>query len=394
MEPVRLGVVGLGRAFTLMLGSFRADRRIRLAACTDPRPEARARFAAEFGAAAHADLEGLCADPAVEAVYIASPHEFHAAQAIMAARAGKHVLVEKPMALTMADCLAMAQAAREAGVFMIIGHSHSFDAPIRAARAAIASGRYGALRMVQGLYYTDFLYRPRRPEELDTTKGGGAVFNQAPHQIDIVRLLGGGHLATVRAMTGAWDRARPTEGAYAALLRFADGAFASLTYSGYAHFDGDALMGAITESGRPKPAGRPFTARAALRAAGPEQERALRTARGFGPQAAPEAAETPDSRWHEHFGLVIASCDGADIQPLPDRLRIFTDDAILEEPLPRPDIPRREVLDELVAAVRHGIAPPHDATWGAATMEACFAILESARAGTDIALHHQVGWPA
>ena len=84
----------------------------------------------------------------------------------------------------------MIAAARNARVHLIVGHSHSFDAPILRTRDLIASGAYGAVRMIHALNYTDFLYRPRRPEELDTTQGGGAVFNQAAHQADIVRLIG------------------------------------------------------------------------------------------------------------------------------------------------------------------------------------------------------------
>ena len=86
-DPVRLGVIGLGRAFTLMLPSFLADPRIRLVAACDPRPEARARFTAEFAGPAYEDPEALCRDGAVEAVYIASPHQHHAAQTIAAATA-------------------------------------------------------------------------------------------------------------------------------------------------------------------------------------------------------------------------------------------------------------------------------------------------------------------
>ena len=70
------------------------------------------------------------------------------------------------------------------------------------------------------LNFTDFLYRPRRPEELATASGGGVVFSQAAHQVDIVRLLAGGHAQSVRAMAGAWDARRATEGAYAALIAF------------------------------------------------------------------------------------------------------------------------------------------------------------------------------
>ena len=139
-----------------------------------------------------------------------------------------------------------------AGVHLVVGHSHSFDAPIPRLRALVESGAFGAVRMINAINYTDYLYRPRRPEELDTAQGGGAVFNQAAHQVDIVRLIGGGRVTSVRAATGAWDAARPTEGAYAALLTFADGAFASLTYNGYGHFDSDELQGWIGEMGQQK----------------------------------------------------------------------------------------------------------------------------------------------
>src|SRR6185295_11064202 len=152
--------------------------------------------------------------------YVATPHQYHARHAMLAAKHGKHLLIEKPMALTLAECAAMIEAARQAGVRLIVGHSHSFDAPIARAHALIESGAFGAVRMIHAANYTDYLYRLRRPEELDTALGGGAVFNQAAHQVDIVRLLGGGWVKSVRAITGAWDRDRPAEGAYAALLKF------------------------------------------------------------------------------------------------------------------------------------------------------------------------------
>ncbi|HEY0300383.1 MAG TPA: Gfo/Idh/MocA family oxidoreductase, partial [Rhizomicrobium sp.] len=230
---LRLGVIGLGRAFGLMLPTFSGDRRVSLVAATDTREAARRQFAADFGGRIHATAEELCADPAVEAVYVATPHQFHAQHAVLAARHGKHLLIEKPLALTLDDCAAIVAAARAAGVHLVVGHSHSFDAPVQRLRALVETGAYGAVRMVNAVNYTDYLYRPRRPEELDTAQGGGAVYNQAAHQVDVVRFVAGGDVTHVRAVTGAWDRARPTEGAYAALLTFAGGAFASLTYNGY-----------------------------------------------------------------------------------------------------------------------------------------------------------------
>src|SRR5581483_6546147 len=157
---VRLGVAGLGRAFTLMLPAFTRDPRVALMAAADPRPEARRRFAEELSARAFASVEELCADADIDAIYIATPHQFHAAHAILAATAGKHVLVEKPMALTIEECRAMVAAAADANVHLIVGHSHSFDAPYQRTAELVQSGRFGAVRMIHAVNYTDFLYRP------------------------------------------------------------------------------------------------------------------------------------------------------------------------------------------------------------------------------------------
>ncbi len=385
-DRVGLGVVGLGRAFALMRPAFLADPRFSLVAAADPRPEARARFAAEFGAPTYADAAALAADPAVTAVYVATPHQCHAADAIAAAAAGKHVLVEKPMALDLTEADAMIAAARGSGVQLIVGPSHSFDAPVLLARGIIASGRYGRLRMLTLLTYTDFLYRPRRAEELDTTRGGGAVLNQAAHQVDIARLLGGGLLASLSAQCAAWDPARPTEGAYSALLRFQDGGFAALTYNGYGHFDSDALAGWIGEDGRRKDAEAHGAARRRLAAVGPAGEAALRSARFYDAAIAPQAP--PDA--HPHFGLLIASCEGADLLPTPTGVAIHADtarDFIVARP---PYPPRLEVLDALFGAVTEDRAPVQTGEWGRANLEACLAILRSAREGREIPLSRQV----
>src|SRR5262245_8795647 len=163
-RTLRLGVAGLGRAFALMVPTLRAHPRIAIAAAADPRADVRRQFVAEFGGTAYATVDELCASSAVDAVYVASPHHLHAEHALAAAHAGKHILVEKPMALTVADCDAMIAAARAADVQLIVGHSHSFDPPVARARALIAGGAYGRVRMITALNFTDWLYRPRRPE--------------------------------------------------------------------------------------------------------------------------------------------------------------------------------------------------------------------------------------
>jgi phthalate 4,5-cis-dihydrodiol dehydrogenase len=397
-----MGIAGLGRAFTLMLPTLLADRRIELVAAGDPRPEATQRFAAEFGAQAYDTVEAVCADPNVEVVYVATPHEHHAAHVAMATSHGKHVLVEKPMAITLTECRQMIAAAERARVCLMVGHSHSFDRPILRAREIIAGGAVGAVRMINAQYYTDFLYRPRRPEELVTARGGGVVFSQGAHQIDIVRLLGGGRVRSVRALTGAWDRNRPTEGAFAALLSFDDGAFASLLYSGYAHFDSDELFGGIGELGAVKDASQYGSARRNLRsAADADQEATLKNARNYGGAEYPKqmampatGADADDASWHQHFGWIIVSCERADLRPMPTGVMIYGDAEARLDALPMPRVPRAEVIDELYDAIVHGRAPLHDGKWAMATLEVCLAILQSAREERDITLAHQVAVPS
>jgi len=393
---LRLGIAGLGRAFSLMLPTFARHPLIEVVAGADPRPEARARFGEDFPAAtAYTTVNELCRDRAAEAVYVATPHQFHADNVVVAADNGKHVLVEKPMALTVVQCQAMIEAARRADVCLIVGHSHSFDAPIERARALVEGGTVGRLRMITALNYTDFLYRPRRPEELVTAQGGGVIFNQAPHQVDVVRLIGGGRVRSVRAAVGAWDLERPTEGAYSAWLTFDDGVVASLTYSGYAHFDSDELCEWFGESGERKHPSHYGTARKALARAGTlDAELKLKSGRNYGgaDYAAPPYPAGGE-RWHQHFGAVIASCERADLRPLPRGVMIYDDTDAHLDALDPPAVPRSEVIDELYAAIVHNRAPRHSGEWGMATMEVCLAMLQSAREQREVALQHQIGLP-
>lgn len=384
--PVRLGVIGLGRAFMLMLPAFRGDRRVELVAACAPREQSRQAFEAEFGGTAYDNVDDLCADASVEAVYIATPHQMHADHAVAAARAGKHILLDKPLAVDMADGRRIVEAAKDAGVEVIIGPSHSFDRPVQQARALIESGALGNVRMIQAFNYTDFLYRPRRPEELRTSEGGGVIFSQGVHQIDIVRLLAGGEGRNITALIGAWDPERPTEGAYSALMSFANGCIASLTYSGYAHFDSDVWMDDIGELGHRKSSGTYGAARSALGMVANAQEEAdLKTARTFGSGTAPKQADQ-----YEHFGPVIVLCDRGDLRLTPSGIHVYGD--LKQEFIPAPafETARIEVIDALVGLLRESRVPAQTARWGLASLEACHAIIRSAETGSFVELLEQV----
>ncbi len=388
---LKLGVAGLGRAFTLMLPTLANDPRLQLVGATDPQALACAQFERDFGVACDASFEALCQNPQVEAIYIATPHALHADQVEMAAAHGKHVMVEKPMALTLEDCTRMIDATARAGVVLMVGHSHSFNAPILKTYELIHSGQYGKVRMIHALNYTDFLYRPRRPEELDTQAGGGVVFSQAAHQIDIVRLLGGGLVSTVMAHTGAWDAQRPTEGAYSALLGFSQGAFASLTYSGYGHFDSDQWMDSIGELGQAKDASLHGAARQRLMSTHNASEEAnLKAARNYGAAQWSGSKALPRGVRHQHFGPLIVSCDGADLRPTAQGVWIDGDVDVSFQALPSPALPRQEVIDEFYNAIVHDRPVLHSGAWARATSAVSLALLASAQSGHVQQPSHQV----
>jgi len=376
---LRLGVIGLSRGFDLTRPTLAADERVQLVAAADPRDEARAAFQAEFGAPAFETAEALLADARVEVVYIAAPHQAHVALAIQAAQAGKHILVEKPMALSLGDCGRMTEAARAAGVQLLVGPSHGFDAPTAWAADLIASGAFGRPRMVTATTFTDFLYRPRRPEELDTAQGGGVIFSQAAHQVDVVRRLVGERVASVRATTGAWDPNRPTEGAYQAFLTFHGGASAALTYSGYGRYDTDALMGWVGEMGGPKDPEAYAVARRRLEGA---SEHDLKAARAYGAGATQPAARVG----HEHFGFVLVACETGDLRLTATGVEVYGPHARRTVDLPLEAATRHGVIDELWDAVVEGLAPIHDGAWGTENLAVCLAILRSAAEGREVAI--------
>lgn len=388
---IRLGLVGLGGATNQILPSLRSHPEVRIVAVADLRAEAREGFTAAFGVPAYAEVEALCRDPEVNTVYIATPHQWHKEHALIAAACGKHIIVEKPMALSLEDCDAMTQAAQRCGVHLLVGHTHSFDPPVRRMREIIRSGELGPLAMVNTWSYSNFLMRPRRPEELDTSLGGGIIYNQVPHQVDMVRLLGGGMVRSVRSMAWALEPGRPTEGSHVTFLQFEDGAAASLVLSGYDYFDSDEFHFSVGENGEEKRPDGHGKARAGLRRfADAREEGAFKAAAAtaVGPGTAPQ----PASWHHPHCGVTIVSCARGDMRPSADGVLVYGQEGRRELPVPRgPAFPdKATVVDEMVQAIRSGQSPLHDGAWGKATMEVCAAVLQSARERREILLQHQV----
>jgi phthalate 4,5-cis-dihydrodiol dehydrogenase len=206
--------------------------------------------------------------------------------------------------------------------------------------------------------------------------------------VEIVRLLSGSEVSTVRAVTGIWDPRRPAEGAYTAFLTFANGVAASLTYNGYGHFDTDALNGWIGEMGQTRDPASYGSARKLLRTIRTvTDEIALKEARAYGKTVtASSAREAKMPVGYNHFGMVLVSCERGTLRPTPTGIEIYGDEAKCVANLPSPAVPRHEVIDELVAAVQEGKPPLHSGRWGMATLEVCLALLRSSIENRELRL--------
>jgi len=357
-----------------------AHPEVEIVALAEPNDELRAAFCADFGVRGYDNVEGLFDDQNVEIAYIATPHQFHKDHVLGAVSKGKHVLVEKPIALTLEECDAMIAGADRAGVVFMVGHTNGYDPPVLALRELVASGRYGALGMINTFNYSDFLYRPRRPEELDTKLGGGIMYNQFPHQVDMVRTITDSRVISVSAVCGSWDVDRPTEASVAALLRFENGVAASIVYSGYAHLSNGALTGEPNSS-----KGRTESLRSKLVNLTPDQETKAKARSGYIERRAQITGPLTRATEHERFGVLIAGFEGADVVTAPAGLTVYGDGFVEEIAVPfgSGGGQRATVFDELHSAITGGAAI-HNGRWGRSTLSVCLAALESSKSGREI----------
>ncbi|HEY3917201.1 MAG TPA: Gfo/Idh/MocA family oxidoreductase [Stellaceae bacterium] len=377
--PLRVGLAGLGAVSTQVLRAFADCDGAVLAAAADLRREARDDFTRRYDRPTFDTVEAMCQSPEIDAVWIATPNDLHAAHSIVAAEHGKHVLCEKPIAITLDEADRMIAAADRAGVQLLAAHSKIFDTPIAAMRRLIVKGPLGAVVQINSLMFNDWLQRPRVAAEVDTARGGGVVFRQAPHLVDIVRYLGGGMVKSVRGVAGRRDPHFATEGNFGALLIFESGAAATIGFGGYGHFDVTELywnIGVYGDQKDPQAPKRP-------RRTGATTQADKMANPAFAPDAAKPAKRMP------FFGLTVVSCERGAIRQSPDGLYVYDEMGCTEVAVP-PNPERAAELTVLRDALRGEYAAFPDGRWGAATLEVCLAIIESARSGKEIALSRQV----
>lgn len=322
----------------------------------------------------------MCESGEVDAVWIATPNTFHAEHTVLAAENGKHIIVEKPMAVTLDEADRMIAAVEHNKVKLVQGHSKIYNAPVRKIRELVRQGNLGRLIQINSWNYNDWLQRPRIASEVDTNLGGGIVYRQGPHQVDIVRCIGGGMVKSVRAITGRCDSHFDTEGNYTAFLEFEDGTAATMVFNAYGYFDITALTWGIGEGGDIAPA-----KERSERLAGPVEASAKYAMLSQGERER-------DRRYQPFFGLTVASCERGDIRQSPEGLYIYTEEGCKEIPCAK-EHGRIAELRELYEGVTQDRPVFPDGRWGKATLEVCLAILQSSKEKREIFLSHQVPCP-
>ncbi len=184
MRKIRWGILGTGR----IAHSFAQDLRFvpngELVAVASRHTDSAAAFAGVHNLArAHTGYNSLLADPLVEAVYIATPHAQHFAQASAALRAGKAVLCEKPLTLTPTECAALLAVARETGGYLMEGIWTYFLPAIQKAQQWVAAGRIGRIRHIQADFgYPQLPYSPTR-REYAVEHGGGCLLEMGIYPV-------------------------------------------------------------------------------------------------------------------------------------------------------------------------------------------------------------------
>jgi predicted dehydrogenase len=349
---VGLGVVGLGTAGAAMLGAAFGHPGVTVAAVADvdiawlgPAPAGEPRR--------HDSLDDLLRDERVEAVYIATPTPLHYEHVRKALDAGRHVIVEKPVTASLREAEQLTEHASALGRVVIVGHSEAFEPYVQAVRQVIASGTIGVPVMVLAEKFTDWMRRPRLPQEWDGASGGGIIRRQGVHQVDVVRTVAGTRFS-VREARVRIDRERGVPGSYVAWLAGEQGPSAMVAHDG---------IGRLSATGAGFAPPRPAAAGEADEAAKRSRRQAL-LRQVLDSRSAPLLGEADRER------LLVLGQDG-EITATSRQVSVTSAAGTADVDLAGFAEGRRAVLDEFVAALAGTAGAVHTLAWGCESLRTC-----------------------
>ena len=234
MTRTRVALVGCGKVAGIHADALRSLPDAEFVAACDIDAARAGAFAAKHGVRPFGDLPTMLRETRPDMVIIGTPHPLHAEAAVRAAEAGVHVLVEKPLAASLADCDAMIAAADKAGVLLGVISQRRFYEPVQRMKAAIDAGKIGTPALGVFIQYSwrDAAYYTSDPWRGKwDTEGGGVLVNQSPHQLDILLWL----MGPAAEVSGSWANLNhPTvevDDTAVATVRFRKGGLGSIVTS-------------------------------------------------------------------------------------------------------------------------------------------------------------------
>jgi len=385
---VRVGICGLGVAARQVRSSIDRTEGARLTAVCDVRPQEVSQWCDRYDLEGFTDINELVKSNSVDAVWVATPNNLHAEHTVLAASHGKHVICEKPMAISIEQATRMVDAIESNGVKYIQGHSRIHRPYVHKMGDVLASGRLGRVIHINSWMYNDWMQRPWEIHSVDENLGGGVVFRQGPHQMDVVRYLAGGLVRSVRGTSGYWHPHYKVPGDYHAFLDFEDGPTAMISFTGYGNFDIRELTWNIGEGG-----GR--ASDETVLGPRPRSHGDIPASDFYAlDQYSLDGFDRRDQevRKQDFFGLIVVSCENGDIRQSPDGLYVYTEKG-REEVLMSEEELRAGEIQALVDAVKQDGPGFPDVRWGRATLEACIGMKESGQQRKEIMMEHQVPSP-
>lgn len=225
--PLGLGIVGAGMIAEFHAQAAQALPGFRVVAVQDRFPAAAAALAIRYGATVSSDLAALLADDAVDVVVLGTPNDTHAELALLVAAAGKHLLLEKPLALSVADAQAVVSAFAGRGLTLLVGHTHRHSDYARAVSDALQSGAVGTPRSMRIAITAGWLWGNWGAWVLDPARSGGHAFHNGVHLYDLAHWWMGSRVERVYTMgQKVTSAALQIDDALVATLEFANGSAA------------------------------------------------------------------------------------------------------------------------------------------------------------------------
>jgi len=224
---IGFGIVGCGMISRFHCRALAEVHGGNFVGCVSHRMESAQELANQFSGTAYQNLETMLADPAIQVVTICTPSGAHLEPAVAAAEAGKHVIVEKPLEITLERCDAIIQACQKNGVQLGTIFPSRFHQASQILKRAVDSGKFGRLTLGDAYvkwYRTQEYYDSGNWRGTWALDGGGALMNQAIHSVDLLAWLMG-PVAEITAQVGLLAHERiEVEDTAVATLRFANGA--------------------------------------------------------------------------------------------------------------------------------------------------------------------------